>query len=179
MTPSEQQVLSMNEPLQPVIFTRNNLMLHAWLIEAQVWFCAYDIGRLIGCPFNARTTRKLDPDQHRTRLLHCHGQPQQTLIISESGLYAMLVHHYYPDNRHLRRWITQQVVPSVRDGQLAQSPHQPSLSVMAWPDNGKVLSLLHWQDEPWMRLRDMPYVLPHRAHGSMPAIRPWWRKVFC
>jgi hypothetical protein len=40
------------------------------------------------------------------------------------------------------------------------------------------LSLLHWQDEGWIRLRDMPYLLLNRTRRRVPVVKPWWRKVW-
>src|SRR5699024_6475685 len=50
----------------PTIFTRYNLSLHALLLENQPWFCARDIGRLMGFHLSERIVNKLDKDQYRT-----------------------------------------------------------------------------------------------------------------
>jgi len=64
-------------------------------------------------------------------------------MLSESGVYAMLVYHYCPENRHLRRWLTHHVVPMLRDGGGVASNQAPSLRLMEWA--GGTLSLLHWR----------------------------------
>ena len=51
-----------------------------------------------------------------TRLTPSHGAVQDTLMLSESGAYAMLLYHYHPENRHLRQWLTHEVVPAMRCG---------------------------------------------------------------
>jgi prophage antirepressor-like protein len=134
----------------------------------------------MGWPLNERTMRKLDVDQYRVMALDHHYGVEQELMVSESGTYAMLVHHYHAENRGLRQWISNEVVPSLRCNELAVNDHAPSLSLLQWPELS--VCLLHWQSEPWIRLRDMPRMLPHgslaedsvRAKGRV----PWWRAVW-
>lgn len=163
------------EPSIAVVFTRHNLHLHSLLLENQPWFCARDLGRLMGCYLDERTTRKLDDDQRQSLRLLFHGQPEEMLMISESGAYALLVYHYAPGNRLLRNWLTHEVVPILRDERQPRTMERPLLSMLDWPQMS--LNLLHWQDEGWIRLRDMPYLLVNRTYRREPAKTPWWRKV--
>lgn len=164
-----------SEPSDAVVFTRHNLQLHALLLENQAWFCARELGRLMGWYLDERTTRKLDEDQRRTINLLFHGQPEEMLMISESGAYALLVYHYTPGNRLLRRWLTHEVVPMLRDERQPRTMERPLLSMLDWPEMS--LNLLHWQDEGWIRLRDMPYLLVNRTFRRETARVPWWKKV--
>lgn len=165
----------MLEPYIPTVFTRHNLPLHALLLENQPWFSARDIGRLMGFHLSERMVNKLDKDQHRTLWIEYYRQPEKKLMLSESGVYALLVYHYAPGNRLLREWITHQVVPALRDAEQPSHSDRPMLSLLDWPEMS--LSLLHWQDEGWIRLRDMPYLLLDHTQQRMPAVKPWWWKV--
>ncbi|MBD9440992.1 Bro-N domain-containing protein [Pseudomonas sp. PDM04] len=164
-----------SEPSSSTVFTRHNLSLHALLLENQPWFCARDIGRLMGVHLNGRMVHKLDKDQHRVLWIEYYQQPEKQLMLSESGVYALLVYHYVPGNRLLREWLTQQVVPALRDAQPSGHPDRPLLSVLDWPQMS--LSMLHWQGEGWIRLRDMPYLLMDHTQYRMPAVKPWRRRV--
>ena len=157
------------------VFTRHSLRLHALLLENQPWFCARDLGRLMGWHLDERTTRKLDDDQRKTLTLLYHGLPSEMLMISESGAYALLVYHYTPSNRLLRSWLTHEVVPTLRDERQPRTVERPLLSMLDWPEMS--LNLLHWQDEGWIRLRDMPYLLVNRTYRSGSAKTPWWRRL--
>jgi prophage antirepressor-like protein len=165
----------MSDLFTPTVFTRHNLHLHALLLENQPWFCARDLGRLMGVYLNERTVSKLDEDQRQTLTIRHHGQPERMLMLSESGVYALLVYHYAPGHRLLREWLTHQVVPTLRDAQQSKNTDRPMLSLLDWPEMS--LSLLHWQDEGWIRLRDMPYLLLNRTRRRVPVVKPWWRKV--
>ena len=166
--------------LPPTTFHRHNRQLRTLLLESQVWFCARDFSRLMGWPLNERTTRKLDVDQRRMVLLATHYGVEEELMVSESGVYELLVHHFHAENRGLRRWITNEVVPCLRDDRVPVNDAAPSLSQLCWP--GLSVCLLHWQSEPWIRLRDMPRMLPlgqlpgdsRRVGGRL----PWWRAVW-
>ncbi|MDF3198256.1 Bro-N domain-containing protein [Pseudomonas sp. 1912-s] len=150
------KVLTPDPPCTPEVFTRHHQQLHAILIDAQAWFSARDIGHLMGLHLNEALLRKLDPDQQQTLTATTHRRAAPTLMLSESGVYAMLIYHYCPENRALRQWLTHEVVPALRDKQ--QASESPALSWLAWSTVS--LSVLRWRNEPWIRLRDMPKVLP-------------------
>ncbi|MGY2259990.1 BRO-N domain-containing protein [Pseudomonas sp. SDO55104_S430] len=165
----------MSEPHIPTAFTRHNLFLHALLLENQPWFCARDIGRLMGVHLSDRMVGKLDKDQRRFLCIEYFRKPEKQLMLSESGVYALLVYHYIPGNRLLREWLTHQVVPSLRDAKSSEDSSRPLLSVLDWPEMS--LTLLHWQDEGWIRLRDMPYWLNDQTQRRPTVAKPWWRRV--
>jgi prophage antirepressor-like protein len=161
--------------LRPTIFHRHNRPLRTLLLESQVWFCARDMGRLMGWPLNERTTRKLDADQRRVVALVDAGGEVDELMVSESAVYVLLVHHYHVENRGLRQWITNEVVPCLRDEWVVPQEGSPCVSFLQWP--GLSVSMLHWRSEPWIRLRDMPRVLEVDEVRSVARV-PWWRSVF-
>ena len=161
--------------LVPHVFTRHNLHLHALLLQNQPWFSARDLGRLLRLFLDERTLRKLDPDQRQTAKTLTHGRIENTLLISESGVYALLVYHYCPEYRALREWLTHEVVPALRDAQQPASTERPILSRLNWPQMS--LSLLHWNNQPWIRLQDVPYVLPDQGESKHTVNAPWWKRA--
>ena len=130
---------------------------------------------LDGFHLSERVVNKLDKDQHRTLWIEYYRQTQKQLLLSESGVYALLVYHYAPGNRLLREWLNHQVVPALRDAGQPKNSDRPMLSFLDWP--AMSLNLLHWQDEGWIRLRDMPYLLHDSTQRRVPVARPWWRRV--
>jgi prophage antirepressor-like protein len=156
----------------PTVFTHNHRRLHALLLENDVWLRAYDLGRLMGYPLDERGLRKLDPDQHRVVRLQKLGD---SLMVSESGAYALLVYHAGAHTRQVREWLTQNVAPTLRDANHLGHGERPTQGLLDWA--GDSLSLLHWQNEPWIRLRDMPNVLLHETRQSLERQRPWWKRA--
>ncbi|MED7667818.1 Bro-N domain-containing protein [Pseudomonas moraviensis subsp. stanleyae] len=165
----------MSDPCSVTVFSRHNLSLHALLLENQPWFSARDVGRLMGFHLNDRVVNKLHNDQRRVMRIEYFREPEQHLMLSESGVYALLVYHYIPGNRLLREWLTNEVVPTLRDAADSQDLNRPMLSLLDWPEMS--LSLLHWQDEGWIRLRDMPYLLNEPTKREMKAAKPWWQRL--
>ncbi|UVJ42958.1 Bro-N domain-containing protein [Pseudomonas sp. LS1212] len=167
----------MTDHFEPILFIRHHRHLHTLWLESQAWFCARDLGRLLGRHLDERAVRKLDPDQKRTLWLQRYGELHRSLMISESGAYALLVHHYFPENRSLRQWLTHEVVAVLRDVHHPFNVILPNLSLLQWP--GLSLSLLHWHNEPWVRLRDLPQVMSDpelRVCDSPPKReRSWWQ----
>jgi prophage antirepressor-like protein len=171
---SGQEHQAMTDCFEPKTFIRHNRQLRALILEHQAWFCLQDTARLMGKPLDERATWKLDPDQRRTAWLNSDGRWSKQLLISESGLFAMLVHHYVPENRSFRHWLTHEVLPTLRD---KPTPHLPSLGAMKWKENS--VGLLQWQSDYWVRLSDLPKLLkepesPHRVRDRAGAI---WQKL--
>ncbi|MBX8505127.1 BRO-N domain-containing protein [Pseudomonas lijiangensis] len=156
---------------EPTIFIRHHRMLRAVMLDAQVWFPLQDLARLMGKQLDERATLKLDIDQRRTVWLLTHGNWEKCLMISESGVFAMLVHHYVPENRALRRWLAQEVLPAL-DVRHAEVADQPLLYQMRW--QGNALSSLQWRWGLRGELRDLPELVQVQAGvvtGS------WWRRL--
>ncbi|MCY1394350.1 hypothetical protein D9M71_92670 [compost metagenome] len=147
----------------PKVFTRHNRFLHAFMQNNQAWFCAQDLGRLMGKPLNERLTLKLDPDQRRSVCLLKDGKTVETLMVSESGMYALLVHHFVPENRNLRQWLSNEVIPMMRETSTTPVEIRPSLSSVHWA--GVTVPLLHWQQQAWVKWRDVPELM----HGQRPS----------
>lgn len=146
------------EVLMPAQFIRHKRQLRAVLLDDEAWFVASDLARLIDHPLQPeRVQRNLDEDQlQRAWLRNSHGDYEEDLLISESGVYAVLILYYHPENRCIRQWLTQQVVPRLRHearigGQL------PYRALMQWLD--RELEVLHWRGNTWLQLRDCPRLL--------------------
>lgn len=158
-----------------ITFTRNKTKLHTLLIDHQAWFCARDLGHLLGFFLDERMARKLDADQRRTMTLRRYGQVEQALMLSESAVYALLVYHLNAANRGLRKWFDHHVIPALRDQKEGRSPQCPTLGVLDGP--GSSLSVLHWQNEPWVRLRDMPRVVLDTPRNQGADGLSWFKRV--
>lgn len=153
------------------LFTRHHRALRAIFTESQAWFCLADLARLMGQTLGERSALKLDADQRRVVWLQANGDWQKQLMVSESGAFALLVHHYVPENRALRQWLTHEVLPALH-GASGATLDNPKLSHLQWP--GTSLSVMQWRDEAWVRLRDMPTVV---AEIPAPQEHGLWHRV--
>lgn len=147
-------------------FFRHKRPLRALMIEGQAWFCLQDLGRLMGVPYPERRVHKLDSDQHRETTVRMDGNWARRVLVSESGAITLIVCNQIPENRELRRWLTHEVMPMLREGQGAA---QPAISAMSC--TGGPVKVLYWHDEPWVRLCDMPDVM---SRPAAPVRSRWW-----
>ncbi len=109
----------MNLPeITPHFFRRHRRQLRAFLIGHEAWFSSRDLRRLVNADIDDRITRQLCDDQHRRVLLRtANGWFDEEVVISESGLHALLcVYCYHPENRLLRQWVSQEVVAGLWSG---------------------------------------------------------------
>lgn len=159
----------MESHYEPVVFTRHELKLHALILERQAWFCLRDLGHFLGMFFEERIARKLAPDQRRHVQLRYYGEINGVLMVSESAAYALLIYHGKATHDSIRKWLTYQVLPVLHDQRIPAFNNAPTPALLEWQRG--TMSVLHWQDEPWIRLRDMPCLLQLRHKVD------WWAKI--
>jgi prophage antirepressor-like protein len=148
----------MEQLFEPHVFIRHNLRLHALILERQAWFCARDLGRLMGMFFENRVTNKLAADERCDLLLNYYGEAKAMRMISESAVYALLIYHHHPENQQLRQWLTHHVLPLLHEARTPAQNNTPVPGLLEW--QGAEMGVLRWRNEVWIRLRDMPSLLP-------------------
>lgn len=80
------------------------------------YFVAIDVCNVLGIR-NAKDVvrRSLDEDEKLKRLIVApDGQQRETWLISESGLYAMIMRSNKPEAKAFRKWVTSEVLPTLR-----------------------------------------------------------------
>lgn len=104
--------------ITPHTFRRHRRQLRAFLIGHEAWFSTRDLRRLLNTDINKRLISLLCDDQsQRVLLQNGSGCFNEETVISESGLHTLLcVYCYHPENRLLRRWVSQEVVAGLRGG---------------------------------------------------------------
>lgn len=161
--------------LKATSFLRHGLKIRALLINSEPWFYARDLGRLICQNIDERRVKKLDDDQYRTERITCSAGTWEVLILSESGVYALLLYHCSAESRGLRRWLTHDVIPTLDGMSKASDPEEPTLCMLEWPELS--ISMLNWRGDCWIRLRDMPVMLPTAAYRNQTNQISWVKRV--
>lgn len=59
--------------------------------------------------------RPLDDDEKSVAKIHTPGGVQETVIVNESGLYALIMRSNKPAARKFRKWVTSEVLPAIRN----------------------------------------------------------------
>ena len=81
------------------------------MVDDEPMFCLIDVCRALGMSNPTMVAQRLDEDE-RTKL--DLGRAGETNFITESGLYAVIVRSDKPNARKFRKWVTSEVLPSIR-----------------------------------------------------------------
>lgn len=88
------------------------------------WFCAVDVCAIL--EVGTEATRRLDEDEKGLRSTQTPGGRQDLVHVNESGIYTLVLSSRKPEARAFRRWVTHEVLPSIRrTGAYSPSPAQP------------------------------------------------------
>ncbi len=157
----------MQEAFTPLAFTRHDQLFRALLIDDQAWFLVTDLAALLGYRRNAeRITKHLAEDQQRCEWLVTPNGIKAHVLIDESGLYAALLRSNCPENKSLRRWIAQRMLPELRNS-ARDADAAPRFGSMLWKASD--IQVIHWQGKLWVALEDMPQVVRNEALHTRPA----------
>lgn len=96
-------------------------------INGEPWFVLKDVCNVLGLGSAHKVADRLDEDErNQIPLTDSLGREQETTIVNESGLYNVLLRSDKPEAKPLRKWVTSEVLPSIRKtGSYAQKPLSP------------------------------------------------------
>lgn len=81
------------------------------MVDDEPMFCLIDICKALEIKNATDVAKRLDEDE-RTRLNL--GRQGETNFITESGLYAVILRSDKPNAKKFRKWVTAEVLPSIR-----------------------------------------------------------------
>lgn len=84
------------------------------IIEQAPWFVAADVCRVLEHSNSRMALKRLDDDEKGVTKVYTLGGEQEMNIISESGLYALIVTSNIPTAKRFRKWVTAEVLPAIR-----------------------------------------------------------------
>lgn len=80
--------------------------------DGDPWFVAKDVAEILGFSETNAMTRYLDDDE--TMSVKLTGMNMNSTIINEPGLYSAVLRSRKPEAKRFKRWITHEVIPSIR-----------------------------------------------------------------
>lgn len=85
-------------------------------IGGEPWFVGKDVAEVLGYakPLNALSTHIDEDDSLKQGLTDSMGRIQETILINESGLYSLILSSKLPTAKAFKRWVTSEVLPSIR-----------------------------------------------------------------
>ncbi|HAW2306949.1 TPA: BRO-like protein [Escherichia coli] len=105
---------------KPSVFSfESNCNIRAVMVDGNPWFVATDVCNAIGIKHSASAMRALDEDEKGVHSMHTPGGHQDFTIISESGLYTLILRcrdAVTPGTipYRFRKWVTGEVLPQIR-----------------------------------------------------------------
>lgn len=84
-------------------------------VNGEPWFVGKDVAEALGYSDTDQALRKhVDDEDKLTRRFDGSGQSRSMTIINESGLYSLVLSSKLPGAKKFKRWVTSEVLPTIR-----------------------------------------------------------------
>lgn len=91
--------------------------------QGEPWFALNDICTALGITNTRNVAGRLDGDDvRRVDIIDNLGRAQKTNVINEAGLYEVIIRSDKPEAKAFRRWVTSEVLPSIRKHGMYATP---------------------------------------------------------
>lgn len=105
------------------------------VVDGEPWLVGKDVAEALGYtkPLNAINQHVEEDDSLKQGLTDSLGREQQTILINESGLYALIFGSKLESAKRFKHWVTSEVLPSIRKngGYIAQQEELSPEELMA------------------------------------------------
>ena len=98
------------------LFTYADMPVRIVTVDGEPWFVLADLCRVLGLARSASAvSERLDDGVRQTYpISDSLGREQSAVIVSEAGMYEVVIRSDKPDAVAFRRWITGEVLPAIR-----------------------------------------------------------------
>ena len=83
--------------------------------EGSIWFVAADVCEALTICNSRDAISRLDDDEKGASSTATIGGKQDMATINESGLYSLILTSRKPEAKRFKKWVTSEVLPSIRD----------------------------------------------------------------
>lgn len=112
--------------ITPFTFPETGQPVRTVTIDGEPWWVAADVCAVLSLSNPSMATSRLQEADLSTTEVRSSGQARRMTIVSESGLYDLILDSRKPEARSFRRWITAEVIPTIRrTGSYAVAPAVP------------------------------------------------------
>ncbi|WP_331281356.1 BRO-N domain-containing protein [Paenibacillus sp. FSL R5-0345] len=95
-------------------FMYSNQEVRSTIIDGQPWFVAKDVCDVLEISNNRDALNRLDEDEKDVVSTDTLGGMQNVSVVNEPGLYSLILGSRKPEAKQFKRWITHEVIPSIR-----------------------------------------------------------------
>ncbi|WP_141500950.1 phage antirepressor [Paenibacillus luteus] len=117
------------------------------LVEGEPWFIAKDVCTVLEVNNVGQALTRLDADEKADVILNDGSQGRNFSAVSESGLYSLILGSRKPQARAFKRWVTSEVLPSIR-----KTGGYNALAVPSYAIEDRVARAKRWIEEEEARL---------------------------
>ena len=94
--------------------------------NGEPWFVAKDVCDCLELTNTAQTISYLDDDEKGVTTNYTPGGKQEMSMISEAGLYSLILRSRKPEAKAFKRWVTHDILPSIRKTGGYSAPSSPA-----------------------------------------------------
>lgn len=96
------------------VFNYSDKPVRTLLKDGEPWFVANDVCNILDLSNPRMAVSRLDEDEKGVSIVDTPGGKQEVTVVSESGLYALILTSRKPEAENFKRWIRKEVIPSIR-----------------------------------------------------------------
>jgi len=93
--------------------------------RGEPWFVGADVCEALALRNSRDAMARLDEDEKGVAITDTLGGPQEMLTINESGLYSLILTSRKPSAKKFKKWVTSEVLPSIRRTGAYTAPAMP------------------------------------------------------
>lgn len=102
------------DELKVFTFNESNQPIRVEVVNGEPWFVAKDVCDALTLENSRKATASLDDDEKGVSPIVTPSGTQQMTTVNESGLYSLIFQSRKPEARKFRKWVTSEVLPSLR-----------------------------------------------------------------
>lgn len=148
--------------MQTFTFKPINQLVRVETIAGEPWFVAKDVCDALSIQNNRDAVDHLDNDEKLTSVVTTSGQARKMTFVNESGLYNLIFQSRKPEAKAFRKWVTGEVLPSIRKTGRYDLPTPKQTSI---PPRARSRELGSFYNElrKWVRKSDVREVADERG----------------
>ena len=148
--------------------------------DGEPWFVAKDVCGALGIAKVDSAIRSLDEDEKDAHSMSTLGGNQEMTVVSEAGLYSLIMRSRKPEAKTFKRWVTHEVLPSIRKtgAYIAPNIGLEQLAAVAKKIGEMAQRLIAENAELREKIEYMAQFIPKGELGDLSAVngKPKWRQ---
>ena len=125
---------------QAFVFNASNQQVRTVTIDSEPYFVAKDVCVILGISNHNDAVGRLDDDEKRGSALPTPSGTQQMVVVNESGLYHLIFQSRKPEAKAFRKWVTAEVLPTLRRTGRYEVKPQPARKSVRYPRRGELIN---------------------------------------